>query len=662
MKIKRKLSFIIVGILLLLMFIGHLNTKIVKASDNTLSVAVSSTEVIVGNNVNVSVTLSYSKGISTAQFYLNYDPSMFAYVSGDASGTSYAGSIPIIYMPDDYPTSHTWNFTFKTIQTGTGAFSTEGDVFIDPDINAFTPVTNSTSVKIWAQGSDDATLNSLQVVGTTLTPAFGKWTMAYTAYVGSNTTAVDVAATSTQGGRVEIAGNTTNLAYGNNVVTVTSYAPNGKAMQYTITIVRPEPVTEPPTTIPEPTTLPPEWTEVVVNGISYNINSEYSKNVIPAGFEAVIFDYKDNQVLAATNPKSGLNLFYLVDGMENGKFFIYDADKDAFYDYVQVDSIDNKYVIIPLDKADIIPPDTTKGKVSINGFETDAYIDDENKDFAYFYAVNADGTYGWYSYDMIENTIQRLVFSVEEETTTITTEEDTTEETTTIEIESENDTYDWVSENESLKAENNSLTNIRNIAIIVAGVLLVVLVALIVILLANKSEKRHSIGMDNIDYAGLEEQEDEEEESESNDLEDENLDDKDSKNKSDNKQSEKAEDESLNEQAATRERNLFDEAIANSMSRAREVLAKDAADKATLSAEENSENKAELSAEENFENKAELLAEEDSENLDIAIEEIIMTDEILQDASDKKTNEEIVATSENIQEMVQQDEDDEDFL
>ena len=107
-----------------LMSVCHVNTKDVQASDNTLSVVTNVSEVIVGNNVSVSVTLSYSKGISTAQFYLNYDPSMFTYVSGDASGTSYAGSIPIIYMPDDYPTSHTWNFTFKTIQTGTGAFST----------------------------------------------------------------------------------------------------------------------------------------------------------------------------------------------------------------------------------------------------------------------------------------------------------------------------------------------------------------------------------------------------------------------------------------------------------------------------------------------------------------------------------------------------------
>lgn len=633
MKNKRKLSLIIVGILLLLMFIGHLNTKTVKAADNTLSVAVSANEVIVGNNVNVSVTLSYSKGISTAQFYLNYDPSMFAYVSGDASGTSYAGSIPIIYMPDDYPTSHTWNFTFKTIQTGTGAFSTEGDVFIDPDINAFTPVTNSTSVKIWAQGSDDATLNSLQVVGTTLTPAFGKWTMAYTAYVGSNTTAVDVAATSSQGGRVEIAGNTTNLAYGNNVVTVTSYAPNGKAMQYTITIVRPEPVTEPPTTIPEPTTLPPEWTEVVVNGISYNINSEYSKNVIPAGFEAVIYDYKDNQVLAATNAKSGLNLFYLVDGMENGKFFIYDADKDTFYDYVQVDSIGNKYIVMPLDKSDIAPPDTTKGKVTINGYETEAYIDDTNKDFAYFYAISPEGTYGWYSYDMVENTIQRYVFTIEEETTTIT-EETTTEEMTTVENENESSSYDWISENESLKAANDSLKNIRNIAVIVAGVLLVVLIALVVILLANKSEKKHSIGMDNIDYARLEDEEDAEEDAE--DEEDTDEEDSDEGEAESNNESEDVSTAS-DEQAASQEMSLLDAAIADGLSRAKEEAAKVAsADADVLS--------------------------EASDDLGIAIEEIIMTDEAVQDASEDGESEETVVVSGETQESVQEDEDDEDFL
>ena len=87
-------------------------------------------------------------------------------------------------------------------------------------------------------GSDDATLNAIVVGGANLNPTFAKWTLDYVCYVDNSVTAVNIGATSTQGGKVEIAGNYTNLAVGNNYVTITSYAPNGKSMTYNLNIFR----------------------------------------------------------------------------------------------------------------------------------------------------------------------------------------------------------------------------------------------------------------------------------------------------------------------------------------------------------------------------------------------------------------------------------------
>ena len=507
MKTKRILSLLLVGILSLLMFVGKGNLQQAEAADNTLTVSVNTTDVIVGNNVNVTVTLSYSKGINTAQFNLNYDPSMFTYVSGDADGSSYAGSIPIIYMPNDFPTSCTWNFTFKATKTGTGNFTTTGITFIDPDVNSFNPTRNTASIKIWAQGSDDATLSSLQVAGASLSPDFAKWTTAYTVYVGSDVTSVDIAAATSQGGRVEIAGNTTNLSYGNNVITVTSYAPNGKTMNYTITVVRPEPVTEPPTTIPEPTTEPPEWSEIKLDGVIYHINSEFSKDVVPSGFETEIYDYNDNEVLAATNVKLNLTLFYLVDEEENGKFFIYDKTENTFYPFIRIEFLENRYIVIDAAKSDSKPENAEQKKISIGENEIDAYVNSDNSDFAYFYALNQNGVYSWYCYDKAEKTIQRVsktsMNAVESGAQNETAEEETSAE--------KDGTNNLASENESLKDANNGLIHIRNIAIIVAGVLFVVLAGLIVFLLAHKSEKKHALPVENIDYGKLEDIEDEQE-------------------------------------------------------------------------------------------------------------------------------------------------------
>lgn len=510
MKIKRTISSILVGIMAFLMVSG-LDIDTVKAAGESVVVNTSTTDVIVGQDINVSVTLNCPIGLYAAMFELKYDASMFTYVSGDAGGSSYSGSIPINYMESGVPTTITWNFTFKAAKTGTSGFSIVGDTFIDKNIEGFEPAYQNASVKVWAQGSDDATLSSLQIAGATISPAFAKWTMQYTAYVGTDVTSVDVVATSSQGGRTEIAGNTTNLVYGNNVITVTSYAPNGKAMTYSITVVRPEPPTEPPTT--EPPTEPPKWTEVRIDNAVYHISPDYSKEMIPEGFEANIIEYGENEVLAATNNKLKLQLFYLLDEESNGNFYIYDSKEKTFYPFVFIDFLENRYIVIDAGKADAIPGDTKEGTIMVGEKEIKAYINSEESSFAYFYAVNQNGTYSWYCYDTVEKTIQRVAHTemnaVEEETTTV-------EEIVTTEPES---TFDYSSENESLRDVNEGLLRIRNIAIVAAGVLLVVLIGLIVVLIANKAEKKHSISDENINYSKIEDEMEKPEEEEIADVE-----------------------------------------------------------------------------------------------------------------------------------------------
>lgn len=500
MKIKRIISSILVGIMAFLMVSG-LEINTVEAAGESVVVSASTTDVIVGKDVNVTVTLNCPVGLYAAQFELRYDASMFTYVSGDVGGSSYSGSIPISYLESGVPTTISWNFTFRAAKTGTSNFSVVGDTFIDKNVAGFTPAYTDASVKVWAQGSDDATLSTLQVAGATLSPAFAKWTMQYTAYVGTEVTSVDIAAAASQGGRIEIAGNTTNLVYGNNVITVTSYAPNGKAMKYTITVVRPEPPTEPPTT--EPPTEPPQWTEVEIDDVVYHISPDYSKDMIPQGFEANIVEYGDNEVLAATNNKLKLQLFYLTDEEANGKFFIYDEKEKSFYPFTYIDFVENRYILIDNSKAENTPDDMDTGKVTIGEQQINAFINSEDSGFSYFYAVNQNGVYSWYCYDAIEKTIQRVNdIAMSEE---VTEEEETTTPAETLTTEQEN-TYDYSSENESLKDANEGLTRIRNIAIIVAGVLLVVLIGLIVVLIANKSEKKHSIPDEKVNYAKLEDE------------------------------------------------------------------------------------------------------------------------------------------------------------
>ena len=505
MKLKKRvmgLSLCLVTILSVLFVSANINIEDVLAAGETMTVTTSASEVIVDQEVSVTITINCPAGLSAAQFSLNYDATMFSYVSGDVGGGSYSGIIPIYYMEMDTPTSYSWNLKFKAIKTGTSDFTIQGDTFIDKNITGFTPAYTNASVKVWAQGSDDATLSTLQVAGFSLNPAFGKWTTDYIVYVDSNTTAVDIVAQATQeaqGGRVEISGHMTDLAFGNNYVTVKSFAPNGKVITYNINIYRLDPPTEPPTT--EPPTEPPAWSEVAVDGNSYNISADFTADMIPAGFTSTLYDYKGNEALAIVNSKLGLDMLYLMDGEQNGKFFIYDKVNDKFYPYMVIYSLENGYIVLPNALADSVPGDTKEGTFTIGDNEIKGLIDNNDKNFSYFYAVNLNGGYSWYSYDALEGTIQRF------HSVAVVVPEDE-EETTTAEVTEPSNEVDtsnnYASENESLLAENGNLTKFRNIFFAVAIVLFIVLLALIIVLLTHKSEEKHSDKTEKVDYVKAE--------------------------------------------------------------------------------------------------------------------------------------------------------------
>ena len=498
--LSKKITKICLALLAFVLVMGIANVNVAKAADDVLYVSSSSADVIAGKEFTITLSMSHASGISAAMLNLNYDASMVTYVSG-ADGSDYAGVIPLNYMEASDTNKVTWVIKFKATKTGTCKFSVSNGVFYSSDEEELNVTYNTASVKIWAQGSDDATLKSLEVGGYTLSPAFAKWTVNYTVKVPTTTTSVSISAPSTQGGRVELKGNYTNLAYGNNVITITSYAPNGKTMKYTITIVRPEPVTEPVT---EPTTAPPAWSEVVVDGITYNINSDYSKNIIPAGFEPTVYDYKGNGVLASYSGRCELNLLYLVDAEKKGKFFIYDGDEDAFYPFITLTSVGNQYIILPGSMQEEAPDNCTMGVLEIGDYSIDGYINNIDEEFGYFYAVNQDGYKGWYCYDITEKTIQRMdVMDVEEETEPV--QKPSEEET-----QPSSSVNDYSSENESLRAENALLIKIRNIAVPVAAVLAVVLIGLIIFLLAHKSEKEHAIPGGDVDYVKMEKELDKE--------------------------------------------------------------------------------------------------------------------------------------------------------
>lgn len=442
------------------------------ASEGTITVKASAGEVIAGNTITVEVKLNNPAGITSANFELIYDGNIFAYVSG-MDGSGFNGVIPFsVTGGATEQTEYKWNITFKANQTGTCNFTIKGYQFIDTDVNDFSPACGSASVNVTAPpapGSDDATLSSIQVGGANLSPAFAKWTVDYVCYVNNSVTSVNIAATSSQGGRVEIAGNTNNLAVGNNYVTITSHAPNGKAMKYNLNIFRLEPPTDPPTEAPtDPPTEPPASFKVTIDGKEYNVSSEFDAGKVPDGFEIELGSYNGKDVITATGSATGFTLMYLVDSEGNGNFYVYDGKN--FYPYIVISNSENTYYVFDSRKADTSMAGEEKD-VKIKDTAIKGYVDGE---YIYFYAMNSNKKYSWYSYDTVEGTIQRLRTTspeiIEDETTT-------PEETASTQVTGKND--DGVSFNN------------KNI-IIIGGALLLIVIAGAVIFLISKKEKKYN--------------------------------------------------------------------------------------------------------------------------------------------------------------------------
>lgn len=440
------------------------------ASEGTITVNASAGEVIAGNTITVEVKLNNPAGITSANFELIYDGNIFAYVSG-IDGSGFNGVIPFsVTGGATEQTEYKWNITFKANQTGTCNFTIKGYQFIDTDVNDFSPACGSASVNVTAPpapGSDDATLSSIQVGGANLSPAFAKWTVDYVCYVNNSVTSVNIAATSSQGGRVEIAGNTNNLAVGNNYVTITSHAPNGKAMKYNLNIFRLEPPTDPPTEAPtDPPTEPPASFKVTIDGKEYNVSSEFDAGKVPDGFEIELGSYNGKDVITATGSATGFTLMYLVDSEGNGNFYVYDGKN--FYPYIVISNSENTYYVFDSRKADTSMAGEEKD-VKIKDTAIKGYVDGE---YIYFYAMNSNKKYSWYSYDTVEGTIQRLHTTspeiIEDETTT-------PEETASTLVTGKND--DGVSFNN------------KNIIIIGGALLLIVIAGAVIFLISKKGKK-----------------------------------------------------------------------------------------------------------------------------------------------------------------------------
>jgi len=451
---KKKIAMMMMALSLTFGAVGVPQT--VFAASGSTSVSVSSGSVNIGDTVTITVKASGPSGEkANATMTLSYDSSVLQFVSCNTTYGGGGGSV--------MATGESYTVTLKAVSAGNSSLSVsanDGVIFdSNEELDSMSGSSASVTVKNAAgstTGSDGSTasnssgtstgsstdsasgtggaaasqsadnsLKELNISPGTLSPAFSGKTTTYSATVGSDVTNIAVSATPVNEKAVveSVTGNT-NLKSGSNAIKIVVRAENGVTATYTVNVTKQGGASDEAATAGEgeaETTETPEVNDgntVTVNGTAYTISENFAAENIPADFSETTVNYQGTDYRGVSYDKGSVVMLYLVqDGTEEstGSFFVYDSTRDTLYPFVKMVNGEH-YVIALLAPVDYTMPDTmqqTQLTLADGSFvaayqETQEEGSEVESEFYTFYGVNSDGTEGWYQYDSMEETYQRL--------------------------------------------------------------------------------------------------------------------------------------------------------------------------------------------------------------------------------------------------------------
>lgn len=366
------------------MLIGLLFPCIVNAASGSINIASSST-VVVGNKVTVTVTISSGTKMGSWQMSLNYDKSYLQLTNSTARD---GGTFMIDYAEDPGVLKKTYTFTFKTLKSGTTKLSVDGyRAYVSSDLSALSLSANTKQIRIITQAELEASysknnnLSALEVEGFTLTPEFKTDVLEYSVVVPENTKEVNIKA-NVQDKRASVNGiGTQAVNPGANKFSVVVRAQSGAEKTYVINV---EVKDENPI-------------NVTVNGKNYTVVK--IKENLPAAslYTETTININGFEIPAYKNDNTNLVLVGLKDEEGNISLYIYNKDKNEYQEYNEIGV--NKITIYPLTSNEEIKG-YKKDTITINGVKVDGYYYTKDSDYVIIYGINVEtGDKGFYMYD-----------------------------------------------------------------------------------------------------------------------------------------------------------------------------------------------------------------------------------------------------------------------
>lgn len=412
----------------IVLLFGCLLVPDIEAKADNLYIALSDTMVKIGDTITVSVTVP--AGVS-ATVNLTYPTDLLTYSSASDTASANAGTVSMTI--GSYGSSNkrsVGTVTFQAKSSGKATFSASAPIAGNQEGDRVSVTGASASVNIKnetgddeengdnANKSSDNSLSSLTLSAGKLSPAFKYNITNYTAEVENNVTSVVVSAkANNENATVESVKGGEKLVVGSNKIQIVVKAENGVTATYVVNVTRKAAGDDDKQKDSEKDEqqdgdLSQQYYEI--NGQKLYPATSIPEEVVPQDFEQGTMKLwkKDYPYLYNDKIGSRICLLYLVDeNKENGALYmVMDSAPYEAYPYVSFSSEFGYIVVVPDADETILPAGYKAGTLDIEGKGSiGAYYYGKDKDVCLVYAVNNEGNYGWYLYDVNERTYMRYL-------------------------------------------------------------------------------------------------------------------------------------------------------------------------------------------------------------------------------------------------------------
>lgn len=375
----KKIKLLLVGVILSLVM-----PNVVNAASGTIGISSSST-VVVGNTVTVTVTLSSSTALGAWEFDINYDSSYLQLTSSNAenNGTYFVG-----YVTGANTKSKTYTLKFRALKSGTTNITVGSyDVYAWDESSMSISRSNKkltlmTQEELEASYSKDNNLKSLSVtVGEesyAIDPEFNADVLEYNVAVPTGTTMVNVEAVKNDSKASVDGAGEIEVTEGLNTIPIVVTAQNGDEKTYTLIV-----------NVEDQNPI-----NVAIDGKNYTVVKSATLLTAPASFSETTVQIDGFQIPAFVNDAIDYTLVGLKD--EDGKVALYRYLDGQYTLYNEFNSKSYTLVPVAFDKE----LDYIKTTVEINGVSMDVYKYSEDSNLVIINAINLEtGKEDLYLYD-----------------------------------------------------------------------------------------------------------------------------------------------------------------------------------------------------------------------------------------------------------------------